>query len=320
MNHAFGAGYYPTAVVSAYSDYTGLIDAWVTKRKDVYAAYADYLALKWVVTKSGDLYLGQVTTVLRNTARVSGTTGTDITNQNLNDAYAAEWAKVYGTNSMIQAVPAHTTALTTTYSDLAPVNKTATGSTTYALWMIAKGEEATAKKAYDDAKAAWELQKTAKADQTTIKGEATKEKNAAVTARGAAASGATAGTGTAEALNVATKAYDAYIKATVGALGTLETKKKAEVDAQKTFDDAKKASDDHAKLATVIAAYKALDDARALARTAVGETQKAIDADAAARLLLEAKRKTKVEKQGLLDKARTTCRNAKYDAYKTTYS
>lgn len=265
MNHAFGTGYNPTTVVADYTNYTGLIDAWVTKRKDVYAAYSDYLALKWVVTKSGDLYLNEVTTVLRNTARVSGTKGTDITNQNLNDAYAAEWAKVYGTNSMIQAVPVHTTALTTTYSDLAPVNKTATGTVTYALWMIAKGEEATAKKAYDDAKSAWEKQKTAKADQTAVKGEATKEKNAAVTARGAATAGGVAGTGTAEALAVATKAHADYIKATVGALGTLETKKKAETDAQTAFDNAKKASDDHAKLATVIAAYKALNDKRALA-------------------------------------------------------
>jgi hypothetical protein len=148
---------------------------------------------------------------------------------------------------------------------LPPVNKTATGTVTYALWMIAKGEEATAKKAYDDAKSAWEKQKTAKADQTAVKGEATKEKNAAVTARGAATAGGVAGTGTAEALAVATKAHADYITAAVGALGTLETKKKAQTDAQTAIDNAKKASDDHAKLATVIAAYKALNDKRALA-------------------------------------------------------
>jgi hypothetical protein len=44
--------------------------------------------------------------IKRRVARVSGTKGTDITNINLNDAYAAEWAKVYGTKALI-SISAH---------------------------------------------------------------------------------------------------------------------------------------------------------------------------------------------------------------------
>jgi len=272
--------------------------------------YGNYLQLKWVVTKTGDQFLAEIDMIKRRVARVSGTTGTDITNLNLNDAYAKEWAKVYGTKALI-SISAHQLA--------------ADDTSKYALWLIAKSNADTAKKAYDDANTAWGKATTAKGNQDKIKAEATTEKTAAIKLRGAATgttapAGATAGTGTAEALAVATKADTDYRITTAGATqGNLEKTRLAQVAAQGVFDKAKKASDDHAKLTSVTGAYTALNTARDKAQKALEATQKAIKDDAAARALLEGKRSDKVAKQGLYDAALTTCRNTKYDLYKKSY-
>jgi hypothetical protein len=296
--------------VSLYSDFTGAIAAWVTERKKVYDLYGNYLQLKWVVTKTGDQFLAEITMIQRRVARVSGTKGTDITNVNLNDLYAAEWAKVYGTKSLI-SISAHQVA--------------ADDTSLYGKWLTAKKNVDAAKKVYDDANTAKGKADAAKANQDKIKAEATTEKTAAIKLRGAATgtsapAGATAGTGTAEALALATKADTDYRITTAGATqGNLEKTRLAQVAALDVFTKAAKASTDHAKLASVTGAYAALNGARDKAQKALEATQKAIKDDGAARGLLEDKRKDKVAKQGLYDKALTTCRNTKYDLYKKSY-
>jgi hypothetical protein len=146
---AQGSGY-PTAV-SGYTDFTGAVDTWITKRGLVIASYKTYLQFKTTCQKVGKTYLNEIVNVTRTTARVSGTRGTDITNSNLTEMYEDQWTVVYGEVPAVLA----TINVASPYVSLAPVDANTTGTGVYSLYLQAKAATATASAAHATAKKEW---------------------------------------------------------------------------------------------------------------------------------------------------------------------
>lgn len=140
----------------------------------MYAKYSDYLVLKTVVSKCGTNYLNQLDLIARNEARLTGLKGDTNTNGNLTDLYQTEWEKVYGTNTVIPAIPAD--IKTDPYKLLQPTSFVALSTGTYALWVAAAAAEKVAKDAWDAADKVWVAQKAAKDLQTGVKDQASAEK------------------------------------------------------------------------------------------------------------------------------------------------
>lgn len=275
----------------------------------MYVTYNNYLVLKEVVTATGNLYRKEIDTVARNAARLTGVKGTDNTNGNLTDLYETQWRIIYGAKqSEIPVVPADMSA--NTYTHMAPkmvVMPAVADTGKYALWVAATAAEAAAKKAWDDAKVIYDAQKATRIRQEAVKSKADAELSAIKIVQ------ETNVTGTGAKKTAEDTAKGITAKAVTDAAAASKTAKDA-------YDTAKSNSDTAKAASTTKTAYAAIKTARDLSNTAVGVTVKAIADDKTARGVLAGKLQIKLAKDGLVAKALTACKNAKYDAYKKTLS